>query len=77
MAKSNRVVFTFDDKSLESLRKLVEDGEYGSMAEAVRDSLILNRTLQTQIRNGYEDVIVRDRKTGKERLIVMPSLTRE
>ncbi len=73
MAKTQRVVFTFDDRSLSGLKDLVEQGRFSSMADAVRDSVALNRALQAQARRGYTEVIVRDPDTGEERVMVVPT----
>ena len=71
---SQRVVFTFDDRSLESLKEITEQGHFSSMAETVRESLQINRALQKQAKSGYTEVVVRNPKTNEERVIVIPSL---
>ncbi len=74
MAKTRRVVFSFDERSLESLEKLTEQGRFGSMANTVRDSLQVTRALQSQAQDGYTEVIVRNPETNKERVLVFPNL---
>jgi len=75
MAKpSQRVVFTCDDRSLESLKEITEQGHFASMAESVRESLQINRALQKQAKSGFSEVVVRNPKTNEERVIVIPSL---
>ena len=71
---SKRVAFTFDVNSLEALEEMKEEGHYSSLAETVRDSLQINRALQTQAKKGYNEIIVRDPETGNERVLVIPSL---
>ena len=71
---TQRVVFTFDEKSLESLKQITERGHFASMAETVRESLQINRALQRQAQNGFTEVVVRNPKTNEERVIVIPSL---
>ena len=71
---TQRVVFTFDERSLESLKKITEQGNFASMAETVRESLQINRALQRQAQNGFTEVVVRNPKTNEERVIVIPSL---
>jgi hypothetical protein len=44
------------------------------MAEAVRESLQVSRALQTQAEQGFTELLVRNPKTGAERVIVIPSL---
>jgi Arc/MetJ-type ribon-helix-helix transcriptional regulator len=74
MAKTQRVVFTFDDRSLASLKDLVDQGHFASMAEAVRESLAINRALQTQAKQGFTEILVRDPETKQERVMILPSL---
>lgn len=77
MTKTQRVVFSFDDRSLESLKKMTDQGSYKSMANAVRDSLQISRALQSQAQQGFKEVIVRNPETGEERVIVIPQLLPE
>ena len=72
--ESKRVAFTFDVNSLEALEEMKEEGHYSSLAETVRDSLQINRALQTQAKKGYNEIIVRDHLSGNERVLVIPSL---
>ena len=72
---TQRITFTFDNKSLERLKKMVDEGKFTSMADAVRESLAVNRALLSQAKQGFREVIVRDPKTGKERVMVLPSST--
>jgi Arc/MetJ-type ribon-helix-helix transcriptional regulator len=74
MPKTQRVVFSFDDRSLESLKRITEQGRYPSMANAVRESLQINRALQNQAEQGFTEVIVRNPETKEERVIVIPNL---
>ena len=73
MAKTQRVVFTFDERSLASLREMVEQGQFNSMAEAVRESLAVNRALRNQATQGFTEIVVRDPGTQQERVMVLPS----
>ncbi len=74
MPNKRRVVFTFNERSLESLERITKQGHYNSMAESVRDSLQINRALQTQAEEGFTQVVVRNPQTGEERVIIIPSL---
>lgn len=74
MAKSRRVVFSFNERSLESLEKLTDQGRFGSMAETVRDSLEVRNALQAQAQRGFTEVIVRNPDTNEERVLVIPKL---
>ena len=69
-----RVVFTFDERSLESLEKLKEQARFDSLAEAVRNSLQVARALQQQKEQGYTEVVVRNPNNKEERVVVIPDL---
>jgi metal-responsive CopG/Arc/MetJ family transcriptional regulator len=69
-----RVVFTFDERSLDSLEKLKEHARFDSLAEAVRNSLQVARALQQQKVQGYTEVIVRNPESKEERVVVIPDL---
>jgi Arc/MetJ-type ribon-helix-helix transcriptional regulator len=71
MANAKRVVFSFDERSLESLENLKEQGRFSSMGEAVRESLQINRALRSQAEQGFTEVIVRNPATKEERWIVI------
>jgi hypothetical protein len=74
MSKTRRVVFSFDERSLESLQQLTEQGRFSSMADTVRDSLQISRALQSQAGRGFTEVIVRNPETKEERVLVIPTL---
>lgn len=74
MAKTKRVVFTFDERSLTSLEDLTAQGRFPSMAETVRESLQISRALQRQAEQGFTEVVVRNPDTNEERVIVIPTL---
>lgn len=67
MVKRRRVVFSFDDRSLESLSKLVEQGRVpGPLCPRC-----LNRTTgETK----YREVEVTNPETGETRVIVIPAV---
>ncbi len=74
MPKTRRVVFSFDERSLDSLKNITEQGHFASMADSVRESLQISRALQVQAGQGYTEVVVRNPETNEERIIVIPSL---
>lgn len=74
MAKTQRVVFSFDERSLETLQKIRDQGRFSSMGEAVRESLQISRALQSQASQGFSEIIVRNPETNQERVIVVPIL---
>lgn len=74
MAKTQRVVFSFDERSLESLQRIKEQGRFSSMGEAVRESLQVSRALQSQVNQGFTEIVLRNPETKEERVIVIPNL---
>ncbi len=73
---SQRVVFTFDEDSLESLKQVQEQGAFSSMGTAVRDAVHLTEVLQDQAKDGFTEVVVRNPQTNQEKTLVVPSLRR-
>lgn len=69
-----RVVFTFDERSLDSLETLKSKARFDSLAEAVRNSLQVARALQQQKEQGYTEVVVRNPDSKEERVVVIPDL---
>lgn len=69
-----RVVFTFDERSFESMEKVKDRGHFSSLAETVRTSLKINHALQSQVDQGYSEVVVRNPKTKEERVLIIPSI---
>ena len=72
MAKKQRVVFSFDERSLEKLKEFAAENEC-SMAEAVRESLQVRRALHKQAQDGFTEVVARKPGTSEERILVMPT----
>src|SRR6266508_2372573 len=73
MWKTRRVVFSFHERSLESLQKITEQGRFASLADTVRESLQISRALQTQAQQGFTEVIVRNPETDEERVLLIPT----
>lgn len=60
-----RVVFSFDDKSLESLKKMQEQGRDGTHPHCPRCVFQKSPT-------AYRELTVRNPETGEERVVVIP-----
>jgi hypothetical protein len=73
---SQRVVFSFDDTSLDMLNNVKKKGDFNSLGSAVRESLTISETLQQQVADGFTEVVVRNPKTGQEKTLIVPSLMR-
>ena len=73
---AQRVVFTFDKPSLQSLKQVQERGDFTSMGTAVRESVQLSEILQDQVAEGFTEVVLRNPKTNQEKTLVIPSLQR-
>ncbi len=71
---SQRVVFSFDDSSLESLKQVQNRGDFSSMGSAVREAIQLSEILQDQVAEGFSEIVLRNPKTSKEKSIIIPSL---
>ena len=74
MSTKKRVVFSFDERSLESLEQLKEHARHDSLADAVRSSLQVSRALQQQKDQGFREVVVRNPDTKEERVLIIPNL---
>ncbi|GAQ23884.1 arabinose efflux permease family protein [Deinococcus grandis] len=70
------VTFNFDEPSLHALHAMSRPGAPEPLAETVTDSLLILRTLQGLVAQGFTDLIVRLPRTGQERQIIAPGLTR-
>ena len=77
MANTKRLVFTFDERSLESLEKIKQQGRFSSLADTVRNSLQISKALQSQGEQGFKEVVVRNPDTKEERVLVIPHLIAE
>ena len=77
MANTKRLVFTFDERSLESLEKIKQQGRFSSLADTVRQSLQISKALQSQGEQGFKEVVVRNPETKEERVLVIPHLIAE
>lgn len=73
---TQRVVFTFDDHSYETLKSLREKGDFSSMGTAVKESIQLSEILQDQVSQGFSEVVLRNPKTNQEKVLIIPSLRR-
>jgi len=72
MARSKRILFTFDPRSHQNLRELTGVGGFPSASDAVRDALRVARALQDQARQGFTEVVVRNPVTQQEKTMVLP-----
>ena len=73
---SQRVVFSFDERSYASIKQLQERGAFSSMGTAVRESIQLSEILQEQISEGFTEVVLRNPKTNQEKTLLIPALYR-
>lgn len=71
---SKRIVFTFDDRSFKALEQLTETGDFGSYADAVRESLTITRALQKQAKQGFTEVRVYNPSDKVQRTLIVPDL---
>ncbi|MDP8981170.1 MAG: hypothetical protein M3O35_11320 [Acidobacteriota bacterium] len=69
-----RIVFSFDDRSLDSLERVKEKGGFQSLGTAVRESIQINQVLHDEASEGFTEVVVRNPKTRQEKTLIIPSL---
>ena len=74
MTKTKRLVFSFDERSYDTLERIKHDGRFSSLADAVRQAVEVSGALQRQAQQGYTEVTVRNPETGIERVLVIPPL---
>jgi hypothetical protein len=75
MSQKKRVVFTFDERSFQSLEEIKENAKFDSLADTVHGSLAVIRSLQQQAKQGFTEVVVRNQENKEERVIVIPNMT--
>ena len=73
---TKRIVFSFDERNYNNLERIRYRGNFSSYADVVRESLQVSNILQEQNDEGFSEIVVRSPKTGKERIMSIPSLTR-
>ena len=71
---AQRVVFSFNDNSLDSLKQVQSRGDFPSMGTAVRESIQISEILQDQVAEGFTEIVLRNPRTNQEKTIVIPSL---
>ena len=65
------VVFEFDEHSLNTLQEMTEDGNFLSMGDTVSKSLRISLTLQSQAKQGFTELIVRNPETRETRILLL------
>jgi hypothetical protein len=66
---NKRVVLSFDAIAYGNLEELRKKGGFKTVADAVRDSLVVRAVLRNQSDRGFTEVVLRNPKTKKERTI--------
>lgn len=70
--ESKRIVFTFDARDLQKLEKLVELGNFSTLAEAVRVSVRNMATIEeAKHESGASVSVIKKDKDGKEIQLAM------
>ena len=70
MVTTKRMIFSFDEKSLDGLKALQKHFGAKSMAETVRMSLQLADLIRKQVDAGYREVLVRNPRSGRNKVLV-------
>jgi hypothetical protein len=74
--ENREVVFTFDAKSFEDLKRMTEEAGFRTMAETIRESLRLTKSLENHFREGFKEVSLRNPETNRERRVSVPFVAR-
>lgn len=69
-----RIVFSFSEESYRTLKKIQDVGQFATSAEALRAALSVINALQQQGDEGFTEIIVRNSKSGDERVLEMRHL---
>ena len=69
--KFKKIQMNITDKGLKEMLDLKHKLYATSMSEVIRSSLKLTRLLKEESERGNE-ILIRDKKTGKEKLIILP-----
>jgi hypothetical protein len=69
-----RVVFTFDEGTLENLKQMTRDTKSKSMAETLRNAVNGIHILGESMKRGFTTLILRNPTTKKEETIVIEVL---
>jgi len=64
-----QVLFTFDERSFASLKTLTTQRGFSSMADTVRESLQIMKTLQKHLAQGFTQVVVHNPETNERRAL--------
>jgi hypothetical protein len=71
---AQRVVFSFNEAGLDTLKQVQAKGNFPSMGTAVRESIQISELLQDQAAEGFTEVVLRNPRTNQEKIIMIPSL---
>lgn len=74
---TKKTVLSFDDRTQKDVEELKREGHFPSIAETVRQSLRLNRTLIQLAKSGFGEIVIRNPETGEEKIVVVPWLDME
>ncbi len=69
--KFKKIQMNITDKGLKDILNLKDKLYATSMTEVIRSSLKLTRLLKEESERGNE-ILIRDKTTGKEKLIILP-----
>lgn len=75
MKKTRRLSFIFDEHIFAITKDLTEAGHYASMADMMREVLIISHAIRYQVQQGFTELVVRNPDTKEERVIVTRLLT--
>jgi len=69
-----RIAFNISQLALSRLRRMARKGKFESLGEVVGVSLEIHRALQEHARHGFTEVVLRNPRTERERVMTIAKL---
>ncbi len=66
------VTFEFDDAAVEHIEEVRKDRGYKSAGEVVSDSLRIQKALQSEKKQGFNQILMRNPRTSEMRILTFP-----
>ncbi len=66
------LAFQFDEAAYEHIQKVKKDRGYSTEGEVVGDSLRIQEALQSEEKQGFNQILVRNPRTRETRILTFP-----
>ena len=73
-AANTRVTFNLDEKSLAMLEEMAREGRFDSLAEAIREALLIYHFFLKQAQESFTEITLHNPETGGIRSVAIPRL---